>query len=75
MIEHTWQPIETAPRDGNIIIATIRDGEVVAMDYDAMYELEQESWEIPQPYWIWKSANGSVEEPTHWIPMPQIPKQ
>lgn len=71
----TWQPIETAPKNGEqqIIIAEIRDGEVVSMDYDAVLEKESESWELPQEYWVWKSAYGNVEEPTHWIPMPEIP--
>lgn len=71
----SWQPIDTAPKSGEkrIIIATIRDGDVVDIDFDATYEEDYESWEIPQPYWFWKSAHGRLEEPTHWIPMPEIP--
>lgn len=72
-----WQPIETAPRDGGetgILIAEIVNGEVVALDYDAIWASDYESWEMPQVYWYWASANGSVEEPTHWSPMPAMPK-
>ena len=70
-----WQPIETAPKDGKtrIMIADIRDGEILDMDYDAIYESERESWEMPAIYWIWTSANGRVEHPTHWAPLPIIP--
>jgi hypothetical protein len=60
--------IETAPTDNKVplILARIIDGEICEMDFDAVYEKESESWEMPQEYWIWKSAFGRVEEPTHW---------
>ena len=73
-----WQPIETAPKNGEIriIIAEIRqDGEITNIDFDAVLEQESESWEIPALYWVWRSANGNVEEPTHWMPMPEIPSK
>lgn len=68
-----WQPIETAILNGeqNIIIARLDDkGEIQDIDFDAVYESDYESWEIPQPYMVWKSAYGRVEEPTHWMPTP-----
>jgi hypothetical protein len=74
--EEGWRPIESAPKDGaqRIIIAQFRDnGELVDMDFDAVFEEEYESWEIPKPYWIWKSAYGRIEEPTHWMPLPSPP--
>lgn len=69
-----WMPIETAPRNGEsrIMIAAIRDGEIQDIDFDAIYEQEQESWEMPQVYWVWKSAFGRIEEPTHWAYLPSI---
>lgn len=75
-MNYQWQPIETAPTDGkqDIFIAKIVDGEVKAVDFYALQEWEQESWEIPKPYLIWVSAYGNVEEPTHWAPMPVIPE-
>ena len=70
-----WQPIESAPKDGEkrIIIAEFRgDGELVDIDFDATLEEECESWEMPQPYWVWKSAFGRIENPTHWIELPAL---
>lgn len=65
-----WLPIETAPKDNErpLWIAQFNQdtGKLIALDWDASWEREQESWEIPQVYYIWRSANGSVEEPTHW---------
>jgi hypothetical protein len=55
------------------MIASICDGEIQDIDFDAIYEQEQESWELPQVYWVWKSAYGRVEEPTHWAPLPSLP--
>lgn len=73
--EVTWMPIETAPKNGEqrIMIAHISNGDVTDIDFDAVFAEDRESWEIPEPYWYWKSAFGRVEEPTHWAPLPAIP--
>jgi hypothetical protein len=73
--ERQWRPIESAYKNGEhrIIIAAIHNGEIQEIDFDAVLEQEQESWELPQTYWVWKSANGRVEEPTHWMPLPNLP--
>lgn len=55
------------------MIANICDGEIQDIDFDAIFTEEHESWELPQPYWIWQSAFGRVEEPTHWAPLPSMP--
>ena len=72
-----WQPIESAPKDGNppIFIAQFNPetGELISLDADGIYEMESESWEMPRQYRIWKSWLGLVEEPTHWMPMPPNP--
>ena len=70
-----WMPIETAPRNGEhrIMIAAIHNGEIQDIDFDAVFEQEQESWELPQAYWLWKSAYGRIEEPTHWAFLPSLP--
>lgn len=65
-----WHPIETAPKDNKhpLYLAQFNPdtGELIELDWDASWEAESESWEIPQVYYIWRSANGRVEEPTHW---------
>lgn len=73
---NSWMPIDTAPLNGEarIMIASIHDGEIQDIDFDAVLEEEQESWEIPQRYYIWKSAYGRVEDPTHWAYLPIIPE-
>ena len=76
-----WQPIETAPKDNcrPLYLASFNSdtGELMALDWDGSWESESESWEIPQIYYYWASANGSVEEPTHWAyqdgPPPVMP--
>jgi len=70
-----WLPIEEAPKDGSfrIIIAQFRGKELVDLDFDAVLEKESESWEMPQEYWVWKSAFGRVEEPTHFMILRQCP--
>jgi hypothetical protein len=70
-----WQPMATAPKDGRtrIIIAQFRGSELVDIDFDAVLERESESWEMPEVYYVWKSAWGRIEEPTHWMILPPLP--
>jgi hypothetical protein len=60
-----WQPIETAPKDGEISLvygafydfATLRD------IYFAYWEEATQSWEI----------EGEKTIATHWMPLPEPP--
>lgn len=64
-----WRPIEDAPKDNKrpLYIAEFSsDGELIELDWDATWEAESESWEMPQVYYIWASARGRFEEPTHF---------
>ncbi len=69
-----WRPIETAPKDNQrpLLLAQFnRDtGELMCIDYDGTWESENESWEVPQAYYFWASAEGRIEEPTHWMYQP-----
>lgn len=68
-----WQPIETAPKDNKrpLMLARFNEaGQLTQFDYNATWESESESWEIPQLYYYWASENGNVEEPTHWMYQP-----
>lgn len=70
-----WQPIESAPRDNKIPLYLARfneAGELQELDFDGAWESESESWELPQVYYFWCSANG-IEEPTHWAYMVDAP--
>lgn len=63
-----WQPIETAPKDGNWIILT--DGKDVRTAY----------WAVSHYFWCLTADDNSYgtetfDNPTHWMPIPSFPKQ
>lgn len=42
-----WQPIDTAPKDGERLLYLARldeDGSILELDYDGVWEYWQESW-------------------------------
>jgi hypothetical protein len=66
--DFVWRPIETAPKDNKVPLYLARfndSGELTELDFDGIWQSESESWEMPQVYYYWASANG-IEEPTHW---------
>ena len=59
-----WQPIETAPKDGTVVLLLGRSGRHA----DGFFE--------PKAYngigvWVWPYVHA---EPTHWQPLPEPPK-
>jgi hypothetical protein len=54
-----WQPIETAPKDGENII--VSDGTYTNVGWWEFYN--------PEPSW-----GGYILEPTHWMKLPEPPK-
>jgi hypothetical protein len=71
---YRWLPIDSAPMDNKrpLLLASFNsdDGTLQGMDYDGSWESERESWEVPEVYWYWASAENNVEEPTHWMYQP-----
>lgn len=73
-----WQPIETAPKNGEIVLlyrptAERTWGKVTL----GMWESDSYS-KNPRPYWqIWLKIGCVSEsrawEPTHWMPLPEPP--
>ena len=58
-----WQPIETAPKDGNSVIIYDPRGTTVC---EAIYDKHQSSWVDPvETYYRY--------HPTHWMPLPAPP--
>lgn len=57
----SWQPIETAPKDGeHIILGIYLDGFVYAQS----------------SFWLsYKWAGWRYREPTHWMPLPEPPEE
>jgi len=63
----TWKPISSAPRDGTDILI-----------YDAgtgSYEVSSYWTDTPR-YWDGNWGDGEYEHtPTHWMPLPEPPKE
>ena len=59
-----WQPIETAPKDG-VLVLTYCNGQVISA-----YWSEDEGWTV-EIYGI-EDWNGWT--PTHWTPLPSPPE-
>jgi hypothetical protein len=59
----TWQPIETAPRDGTDILCW--DGDSVSITY----------WSLYAKKWAWSDTYlEDVTHWTHWMPLPEPPQ-
>ncbi len=69
-----WQPIETAPKDVDVLLFCPRFGVVRGRWSDEKYA------KTPRPYWKNDRTNlfGIQEtrknQPTHWMPLPEVPK-
>lgn len=67
-----WQPIETAPKDGTSILVAHE----LAV-FSACWEKDGRETNTGQPGWIDGVMNRSEEyvvyEPTHWMPLPDLP--
>lgn len=72
-----WLPIDSAPKDGTVILAYRPDQGVFAahhVDHGDFLGLPEDEWE--QPGW-WTTDGGDLSSPdlmpTHWMPMPEPP--
>jgi hypothetical protein len=70
LIADQWQPIETAPTHGHVLL-TLPNGRVCegywgCAKYNRKTKAYDEAW-VTSPY------SGDVE-PTHWMPLPSAPR-
>lgn len=82
-IDMKWQPIETAPRDGTVILLTAIE------DDGSLFEIHPMQWAhiqrngfFPGKVGMWTAPGGEytwnghpgVDGPTHWMPLPPPPQ-
>jgi hypothetical protein len=72
-----WQPIDTAPKDGGIILLYRPTAYPWGQITPGKWE-DQPYAKRPKPFWdIWLKIGSITEsrqwEPTHWMPLPPRP--
>jgi len=60
-----WQPIETAPKDGSVILGALPDSNI-----PQSIRFKKCSWVISWDH----SKLSQFDEPTHWMPPPPAPE-
>lgn len=66
-----WQPIETAPTDGQHVL--IVAGDPPKAVYEAYYEEECQRWYQANTHHT-DAHDGSLWGATHWMPLPTPPQ-
>ena len=66
-----WQPIETAPKDGRVVLC-IGHGSVVMIEPMQYYASDEG---MDNGCWGWLEGDGPRKPPTHWMPLPAPPVQ
>lgn len=75
-----WQPIETAPRDGTVILLARGAGVYAAYWHPAkgcavVAEHDKKfPWAFIDPTNGWNGYSDDKNGPTHWMPLPEPPK-
>ena len=79
--QRTWQPIETAPKDGTSILiygGTYNDNEGYYHDMECRFPTLAFWSGNYMPHWHGDNLDGhdrwNVHQPTHWMPLPEAPK-
>jgi hypothetical protein len=68
----TWQPIETAPKDGSTVILWFSDGSFLNI---GRYRPRGAVRKHPHCGWVtaW-DFDPFIKQPSHWMPLPEPPK-
>ena len=69
-----WQPIATAPRDETSVLLFYPANPVGDFSMGGVIE----GWYFSSPKEIddgWETIVGSIGEPTHWMPLPELPEE
>jgi hypothetical protein len=66
-----WQPIETAPRDGTAVLVTNGETQRVAWTQRPKEDGDYLVW----TYYVTRAGGAAtMVEPTHWMPLPELPR-
>lgn len=60
-----WKPIESAPKNESILLNV--GGKILVGHYKLMWQ----AWQAEYSH----DDNGSIPEPTHWMPLPAPPSK
>lgn len=67
-----WQPIETAPMDGTIVMVTLWKGFLPSWISKAHWSADRNRWLSGDPI---EDMSGGLVTPSHWMPLPTPPKE
>lgn len=66
-----WQPIETAPKDGQVVLGYGPDRDDIHLIWFGSDSQMREDWFLAKaPY---NKTYQGIEHPTHWMPLPESP--
>ena len=70
MTDNEWQPMETAPKDGEEILVFLPPNLIKIANY-----YKDEFSKKPRPYWRWSHITkfNRARRPTHWMTLPEEP--
>lgn len=80
---NNWQPIETAPKDGTPILIYepfseyIDEGIYIVEWRTERYVVRSSSykcWVVQHTYQDEQGGEVTIDNPTHWIPLPEPPE-
>lgn len=71
-----WQPIETAPKDGTLVLLWCNFSDHSLRVLISRY-MPERVVPVRRPHdpFVWQSEGGAIAErvPTHWMPLPEPP--
>ena len=79
MAQSDWMPMETAPKDGSIVLGFFPNMWLPGGDYrfpDRRWGMGSVRWDGSEDSgFYWSLLDGdSVGDPTHWMPLPDPPE-
>lgn len=67
-----WEPIESAPRQGRVLVWTGKN--IFTASLDKGHSTDEEAWVVPSGYASEAYDDKIRVRATHWMPLPQPPE-